>query len=128
MNAQTMPVRPGEEHRRLASRRAQIGPLCEGSLSRVFQKCGNPSCRCHRNRKHRHGPYFLWTRKVRGKTVTRKVPPEQVPQCREWIENNRKVNRILRRMRNLALRAAPWNPGAAVLGAAKQAVSGLHRR
>lgn len=79
----------------------QVGPVCDGSLSKVFQQCGKSSCRCHKGERYRHGPYYLWTRKVDGKTVTRKVSAADAGQCREWIANNRRLNEISRRMRAL---------------------------
>lgn len=97
------------EYAKLKKVLLDVGFVCEGSLMRVFQKCGTSSCRCQQAKKYRHGPYFLWTRKVNGKTVTRKLSKEQVPQCRTWLANNRRLNKTIRRMRQLALRAASWN-------------------
>ncbi len=102
-------VRLEEQYRKLKKQLMQVGVVCEGSLTRVFQKCGKPSCRCHRDKKYRHGPYYSWTRKVRGKTVSRTVGKEHVRECQTWIENNRRLNKIIRAMRDLTLRAAPWN-------------------
>lgn len=97
------------EYEKLKTRLLEVGFVCEGSLTRVLQKCGTPSCRCHQAQKYRHGPYFLWTRKVNGKTVTRKLSKDQVSQCRTWLANNRRLNKLIRQMRALTLRAAPWN-------------------
>ena len=93
------------EHRKLKKLLLQVGPACDGSLSEVFQKCGKPSCRCHKGKRYRHGPYYLWTRKVDGKTVTRKVLAAEAGQCREWIANNHRLNEIIRRMRALTWEA-----------------------
>ena len=32
-------------------------------------KCGQPQCACHRDPAKRHGPYFEWTYKAKGKTA-----------------------------------------------------------
>ena len=82
--------------------------ICVGSLTRVFQECGKPNCRCHQDTKYRHGPYYFWTRKVKGKTVTRKLTPQEAQQCRQWIRNNRKLNSIIHKMQKISCRAAPW--------------------
>lgn len=97
------------QYEKLRQELLETGPICEGSLTRVLQECGRPACHCHREPRFRHGPYYLWTRKVKGKTVTRQIPETHVAQCRAWIQNNRRLTRIVRRMRTMALRAAPWN-------------------
>ena len=89
------------EYRKLKKLLLQVGLACDGSLSKIFQKCGKSSCRCHKGKRYRHGPYYFWTRKVDGKTLTRKVSATEARQCREWITNNRRLNEIIRRMRTL---------------------------
>jgi hypothetical protein len=39
-------------------------------------KCGQPQCACHRDPAKRHGPYFEWTYKAKGKTVNVKLSPQ----------------------------------------------------
>src|SRR3989304_1371233 len=48
-----------------------------------------PGCRCHPAPAARHGPYYIWTRKVAGKTVTRMLSEEQGKLLRPWTENMR---------------------------------------
>ena len=35
-----------------------LGPLRPGSLSRQYNVCGNPTCRCKADPAQRHGPYY----------------------------------------------------------------------
>lgn len=35
-----------------------LGPLRPGSLSRQYNVCGNPTCRCKAHPSQRHGPYY----------------------------------------------------------------------
>ena len=37
---------------------AALGPLHPGSISRQYNVCGNPTCRCKADPAHRHGPYY----------------------------------------------------------------------
>ena len=53
----------------------------------------------------RHGPYHYWTRKARGKTVGLKLTEDELVLYREWIENNRKLERLVKEMRHLSSRA-----------------------
>jgi hypothetical protein len=47
--------------------------------------CGKATCRCHADPPQRHGPYYQYSRKVAGKTVSRLVTAEQADQYRQWI-------------------------------------------
>ena len=35
-----------------------LGPLHPGSITRQYNTCGSPSCRCKSDPAHRHGPYY----------------------------------------------------------------------
>ena len=51
-----------------------LGPIHPGSVSRQYQVCGNPACRCmHPQRPQRHGPYYKLAYVHRGKPVCRFV-------------------------------------------------------
>lgn len=84
-----------ERYEALKSAAAEIGLIRRGTLLRRFMPCGKPGCRCQANPPQLHGPYFQWTRKVRGKTVTVRVQPEEAEVLTEWIENGRRLNRIV---------------------------------
>ncbi len=49
--------------------------------------------------------YHYWTRKARGKTVGLKLTEDELVLYREWIENNRKLERLVKEMRHLSSRA-----------------------
>lgn len=53
-----------------------------------------------------HGPYYIWTRKVAGKTVTATLSPEQAARCKDWNRNMRNLDRIVRQLQAIGLRAA----------------------
>ena len=61
--------------------------------------CGRPACRCHTDPEARHGPYHYWTRKARGKTVGLKLTEDELGLYREWIDNNRELERLVKEMR-----------------------------
>jgi len=58
-----------------------------GSLCERRMKCGQGACACQHDPKAAHGPYFLLTHKVEGKTRSRYVSPEQAPVVRRQIES-----------------------------------------
>src|SRR5437667_8331305 len=64
-------------------------PMRRGSLCERRMKCGQGGCACQRDPKAAHGPYFLLTQKVEGKTRSRYVSPEQAPVVRRQIASGR---------------------------------------
>ena len=83
---------------------AQLGFVRPGSLVRRFMPCGRAGCRCMADPPALHGPYYQWTHKVHGKTVTRRLSNAQAQHCEEWIRNHHQLKKILRRMEALSLK------------------------
>jgi hypothetical protein len=52
-----------------------------------------------------HGPYLTWTRTVNGKTVTRKVTPDQQARYQTWFDNARKLRQLVTDLETLSLDA-----------------------
>ena len=73
----------------LAAAFAHPQPMRRGSLCKRRMKCGQRACACQRDPKATHGPYFLLTQKVEGKTRSRYVSPAQAPMARRQIESGR---------------------------------------
>ena len=48
--------------------------------------------------------YHYWTRKARGKTVGLKLTEDELGLYREWIENNRELERLVKEMRRSSSR------------------------
>jgi hypothetical protein len=90
----------------LKARLQDIGFVLQGSVIERRMECGKPQCRCHVEPNARHGPYYQWSWKKRGKTVAVFLTSDQVQLCKEWIGNNRELERITKRMRALSFRAA----------------------
>ena len=81
-----------------------LGFIGQGSVSTRRITCGRPACRCHSDPEARHGPYHHWTRKARGKTVGLKLTEDELGLYREWIENNRELERLVKEMRRISSR------------------------
>ena len=80
----------------------KLGFICTGSVMKVFKTCGNPGCRCNKDKKG-HGPYNIWTRKVNSKTITRTLTSEQAKLAQNCIDNMRKMEDILQQMKDLSV-------------------------
>jgi hypothetical protein len=59
-----------------------LGEMFPGSLVERFRKCGKPNCHCARKGSKGHGPTWVVTREIDGRTVTRTIPDEAVDQVR----------------------------------------------
>jgi hypothetical protein len=93
-------------HRALLSELADLGLVLRGSIARRLTHCGTPGCGCKASPPRLHGPYYLWTRKVAGKTVTVQLPPEQAELCLNWSRNMRKLDQIVRQLQAIGLEAS----------------------
>jgi len=94
-----------DRHRTLLAELGDIGLVLRGSIARRLTRCGNPACRCKADPPMLHGPYYIWTRKVAGKTVTAQLKPEYAALYKNWSRNMRKLDRTVRQLQAIGLRA-----------------------
>lgn len=80
----------------------QLAYFCKGTVLKRRMKCGQPRCACHRDPSKRHGPYFEWTYKVRGKTTNVRLHPEVAPIYLAASQQYRKLKSLLTRMERLS--------------------------
>jgi hypothetical protein len=91
----------------LAAQLAHIGFMASGSVALRSNRCGKDNCACHGDPPRLHGPYWLFTAKVDGKTVNKRLSESEAHLYQEWIANDRKARELLAEMRALAAQAAP---------------------
>ncbi|MBI3412056.1 MAG: hypothetical protein HY040_27310 [Planctomycetes bacterium] len=75
-------------------------PVLAASLVRITKFCGRRSCRCYRGEKH--VAYHL-SYKVRQKTQTVYVPVDLLEEVRSWIDEHRRLKRLLQEISQLTL-------------------------
>ena len=85
-----------EQFDRVKGELCSISYLKKGSLFKCYQTCGNPGCRCHKDEKYRHGPYWWWSTKENGKTKSILVPEGMLSEIRSYIDNYRLLKSIIR--------------------------------
>ena len=93
-------------YRELARQLAGIGYIAAGSIALRPGRCGKANCACHADPPRLHGPYWHLTQTINGKTINRRLTPEQAGLYSEWIGNDRRAKEILARMRETAAKAA----------------------
>jgi len=81
---------------------AGLGFLLKGSLVQRFKRCSSPGCACHDEPARLHGPYWQWTSKVKGKTVTRMLNEEQVSRYQEWMGSAKRFDEIVQELYELS--------------------------
>jgi hypothetical protein len=73
---------------RLKHQLLALGPLHPGSLSRQYQVCGKPGCKCCHPKKPRpHGPYTKLTYVYHGKFTCRFVRAQSVREVTALVAN-----------------------------------------
>jgi hypothetical protein len=97
---------------RIAADLAAVGLALPGTLIERHVRCGKPRCACHADPPVLHGPYWQWTRKVAGKTITRLVPDDQVADYRQWLDNDRRLRELVAELEALTLAVADAGPRA----------------
>lgn len=81
-----------------------LGLVRPGSLVRRYMPCGKPGCHCMAKPPVLHGPYYQWTYRLRGNTITKRLNAAQAAQCAVWIQNYRKLRTLSRRIVGLSLK------------------------
>jgi hypothetical protein len=83
----------------------QVSYFCRGTVLKRMMKCGQKRCACHQDPTKRHGPYFEWTYKENGKTVNRRLRPEEAPIYEVATQQYRKLQAVLKRMEQVSRHA-----------------------
>jgi hypothetical protein len=82
---------------------AAAGLALPGTLTIRSYRCGKQNCRCHADPPRPHGPYAEWTRKINGKTVTRRLTPAQLADYQPLFDNARKLRALTAELQDLTL-------------------------
>ena len=111
-NSTDMRVRVHEQaYRKLTQQLAHLGYILKGSVQLRSAQCGQPTCRCHQNPRFRHGPYYWWTSKLRGKTVTYVLSEEEGRLYLAWARNRQQLEKIVEKMYRVSAAVAQARTG-----------------
>lgn len=88
-----------------------LGPLHPGSLSRQYQVCGKPRCKCCDPQNPRpHGPYFKLTYAFHGKFTCRFVRAQSVREVRALVAAFKSFRKLTDQWISLGIRRAELGP------------------
>jgi len=86
-------------YERLAAQLAKVGPVVQGTITERLITKPDP----HDSKATKTiGPYYQWTFKQNAKTVTVNLSPSQAKAFQKAIDNNRKLEEIIKEMRSLS--------------------------
>ena len=85
-----------------------LGYVIPGTMQKRQYSCGKANCRCM-TEGNLHGPYYQWTRKISGKTININLDIESAKKVKEWIQNNRSLRKLCRRLEKTSLAVLQTN-------------------
>ena len=72
-----------------------LGPVLPGSISKQWNVCGKPGCRCKDpDRPRRHGPYYQLSFTVAGRSSTMFLKPEELAAARQCLHRYRRFKEL----------------------------------
>jgi len=72
-----------------------LGPVLPGSISKQWNVCGKPGCRCKDpKRPKRHGPYYQLSFTVGGRSSTLFLKPKEVALARDFVRRHRRFKAL----------------------------------
>jgi uncharacterized protein DUF6788 len=103
----TPPTRRDEQRRQaLLDQISRLGFCLPGTLTERHTRCSSPGCHCRADPPALHGPYYSWTRKIAGKTVTRILNPDQARRYTTWFDDARQLRALTAELEALSLKLA----------------------
>jgi hypothetical protein len=75
----------------------RLGDLRKGTISVNYRKCGKQNCKCAKPGHPGHGPQYLWTTTIKGKSHAKnlKIGPE-LQKYKDETDNYRRFNELCR--------------------------------
>jgi len=72
-----------------------LGPVLPGSISKQWNVCGKPGCRC-KDAQHpqRHGPYYQLSFTVAGHSSTMFLKPGELAAARQYVRRYRRLKEL----------------------------------
>ena len=79
-----------------------LGDLRPGSLSTQYNVCGTPGCRCKATPPEKHGPYYQVSFTRKGKSSSKFVRKQDLPDIRKQLKNYDAMKMLVDRWIDLA--------------------------
>jgi len=91
----------------IKKRLVALGEMRPGSLSKQYNVCGNPTCRCKDTKNpKKHGPYYQVSYTHKGKSTTQFVKRGTVTETRKQLKNYRTFKNLIDEWVDLSVKIA----------------------
>lgn len=94
------------DYERLKQRIMRLGIAIPGTIRETYLLCGKQGCACAENDSARHGPYYLWNRKVNGKLTSKSIPKDKLPLYEQWLDNRRLLETLVQEVLEMGSKLA----------------------
>lgn len=78
--------------------------MVRGTFIERHLECARKSCRCHRSKKYRHGPYYFITIRKKNKSNHAYVPLKLMNEVRNWVDNYNRVWEDIKKITDINIR------------------------
>ena len=80
-----------------------IGDMRPGSLSTQYNVCGKAGCKCKATPPQKHGPYYQVSYTRKGKSGSKFVKKEDLPEVRRQLKNYERMKLLTQRWIDLSM-------------------------
>jgi hypothetical protein len=98
------------DYEKLKEKITRLGLVIPGTIRETYLLCGKQGCACADTDAARHGPYYLWNRKVNGKLTSKSIPKDKLPVYEQWINNRRLLEALIQEMLEIGSKLALITP------------------
>ena len=82
------------KRRSLYNKLEEIGDFRRGTISVNYRKCGKKNCACAKPGHPGHGPQYLWSTTIKGKSYARNL--RLGPELKKYMEDTKSYRRFLK--------------------------------
>ena len=98
------------DYEQIKEKIARLGMVIPGTIRETYLLCGKQGCACAENDAARHGPYYLWNRKVNGKLTSKSISRDKLSLYEQWLDNRRLLETLVQKMLELGSKLALVTP------------------
>lgn len=84
-----------EKLNKIKAELGELGLVLPGRVRHLYMKCGKSGCACQKNVDAKHGPYYLWDRKVNKKLTSKMISVKMISFIKKGIENRKVLEKLV---------------------------------
>jgi hypothetical protein len=91
-----------EKIKKLKNELMAMDYILRGTINKKYLKCGKKECICHKDSDKLHGPYYLFTKKIKGKTVGKLYSKKEADFLNVYLKKYNYIIDVIRRISDLS--------------------------